>query len=109
MANAIACSYALASLLLSLADMCGKKGLSLLIIILDLAAVALLFSGNGAATAVGVLGYHGNSHVQWNKVCDVFGKFCNQVAGAIVVSLLGSLAFFFLVVFAALNLRRESK
>ncbi|KAM7463043.1 hypothetical protein LguiA_031164 [Lonicera macranthoides] len=108
-ANAIACSYATATLLLSLADMCGKKGLSLLIIILDLAVVALLFSGNGAATAVGVLGYHGNSHVRWNKVCNVFDKFCNQLAGAIVVSLLGSLAFFVLVVLAALNLHKKSK
>ncbi|KAA8548513.1 hypothetical protein F0562_000220 [Nyssa sinensis] len=105
--NAIACSYAALSLLLTFANRGGKKGLAMMIIILDLVMVALLFSGNGAATAVGVLGYQGNSHVRWNKVCNVFGKFCNQVAAAVVVSLLGSIAFLWLVALAALNLQKK--
>lgn len=66
--------------------------------VLDKFTVALLFSGNGAAAAVGVLGYKGNSHVNWNKVCNVFDKFCGQMAASIGVSLLGSLAFLLLVV-----------
>ncbi|KAM7485126.1 hypothetical protein LguiA_001135 [Lonicera macranthoides] len=108
-ANAVACSYAAISLILTLANRGGKKVLTLMIIILDLVVVALLFAGTGAATAVGLLGVQGNSHVQWNKVCNVFDKFCHQVAAAIIVSFLGSLAFLLLVVLAALNLHKKQK
>lgn len=109
MANAIACSYAAISLILTLANRGGKKGLTLMIIILDLVVVALLFAGTGAAAAVGLLGVQGNSHVQWNKVCNVFDKFCHQVAAAIIISFLGSLVFLLLVVLAALNLHKKYK
>ena len=106
-ANVVACAYAALSLLLVLGNRGAKKGLALMIITLDLVMVALLFSGGGAALAVGLIGYRGNSHVQWNKVCNVFGRFCNQVAGAIVVSLLGSAAFLLLVLLAMINLHRK--
>uniref|UniRef100_A0A5B7B8D4 CASP-like protein n=1 Tax=Davidia involucrata TaxID=16924 RepID=A0A5B7B8D4_DAVIN len=108
--NDIACSYAAVSLFLTiLANRGGKRGLALMITILDLVMVALLFSGNGATAAVGLLGYQGNSHVLWNKVCNVFGKFCHQVAAAVILSLLGSLAFLWLVALAALNLHKKHK
>lgn len=106
-ANAVACAYAALSLLLVLATRGAKKGLGLMIITLDLVMVALLFSSGGAALAVGLIGYEGNSHVQWNKVCNVFGRFCNQVAGAVVVSLLGSAVFLLLVLLAAINLHKK--
>lgn len=106
--NAIACSYAAISLLLLLADKNGNKGLAMLILLLDLAMVALLFSANGAAGAVGLVGYQGNSHVQWRKVCDVFGEFCSHVAVAVVLSLLGSLAFFLLVALAAIRILKKA-
>ncbi|KAI5650682.1 hypothetical protein M9H77_36687 [Catharanthus roseus] len=107
--NSIACAYAAISLLLVLANRGhGKKGLiSLIIIILDLIMVALLFSAGGAALAVGLIGYQGNSHVQWNKVCNAFDKFCQQVAAAIVVSLFGSAVYLLLVLLAALNLHKK--
>jgi len=76
----------------------SKVFLGTLITILDALMVALLFSGNGAATAIGVLGYQGNSHVRWKKVCNVFDKYCHQVAASIILSQLGSLAFLLLVV-----------
>lgn len=69
--------------------------------------VALLFSAGGAALAVGLIGYQGNSHVQWNKVCNAFDKFCQQVAAAIVVSLCGSAVYLLLVLLAALNLHKK--
>ncbi|KAF8401539.1 hypothetical protein HHK36_012481 [Tetracentron sinense] len=106
--NAIACAYATLSLVLSIANRGGKSGLALMLIILDLVMVALLFSGNGAAAAVGVLGYRGNSHVRWNKVCNIFGVYCRHIAASIVLSLLGSLVFFLLVVLSALNLHKKS-
>ncbi|KAL3749362.1 hypothetical protein ACJRO7_010467 [Eucalyptus globulus] len=93
-ANAIACGYSALSLLLLLANKAGKsRTLASAVAILDIIMVALLFSGCGAATAVGVLGREGNSHVKWGKVCNVFDKFCDRVAVAIGLSLFGSLAF----------------
>ncbi|XP_009630064.1 CASP-like protein 1E2 [Nicotiana tabacum] len=107
--NAIACAYAVISLVLSLANRGKKKGLSLMIILLDLITVALLFSGGGAALAVGLIGYKGNSHVRWTKVCDKFDRFCGQVAAAIVISLLGSALFLLLVLLAVLNLHKNRR
>ncbi|KAH7573623.1 hypothetical protein ACOSP7_007401 [Xanthoceras sorbifolium] len=108
--NAIACAYAAVSLLLLVVarNKGGKSGVVvMMIIVLDLAMVALLFSSNGAAGAIGIIGYQGNSHLQWNKVCNVFGKFCDRVAVSIVSSLFAALAFFLLVSFAALRLLKK--
>ncbi|XP_059648185.1 CASP-like protein 1E2 [Cornus florida] len=105
--NAITCSYAALSLVLTLTKMDRKKGFSLMIIILDLVMLVLLFPSIGAATAIGVIGYQGNSHVRWNKVCDVFDKFCHQGAAAIAMSLLGSLAYLLLVMLAAFKLHKK--
>ncbi|KAM0984993.1 hypothetical protein FF1_012412 [Malus domestica] len=107
-ADAIACAYAAFSLVLSFANRGTKNKLGLVIIVLDLSMVALLFSAIGSAGAIGLMGYRGNTRVQWNKVCNVFGKFCHLVAASTALSFLGSLAFFFLVVLAVLGLSRRS-
>ncbi|XP_041000924.1 CASP-like protein 1E1 [Juglans microcarpa x Juglans regia] len=107
--NIIACSYAALSMLLTFTSRGENIILGSMILILDTLMVALLFSGTGAATAVGLIGYHGNSHVRWEKVCNVFGKFCGQVAASIVVSVIGAVAFILLVVFSALRLHKKSK
>ncbi|KAF4358836.1 hypothetical protein F8388_013640 [Cannabis sativa] len=107
-AHAIACSYAVLSLLLSLGNRGGKRGnISLGIAMADIVMVALLFSSNGAAVSIGLMGYQGNSHVQWKKVCNVFGKFCHQAAAAFVVSALGAIAFLLLIVFALKRLHKK--
>ncbi|MCD9640720.1 hypothetical protein HAX54_026197 [Datura stramonium] len=105
--NAIACAYAVMSLVLSLSNRGRTNGLSLTVTLLDLIVVALLYSGVGAAAAIGLIGYKGNSHVRWNKVCNVFVKFCGQVAAAIAISLVGSILFLLLVLFALLNLHKS--
>ena len=105
--NIIACSYAAISVLIMLGTRYGKTGLAQIIIVLDLLVVALLFSANGAALAIGLMGYKGNSHVQWNKICNVLDKFCDQVAISIVLSLVGSIAFVALVALAALTLHKR--
>uniref|UniRef100_A0A1D1ZIW8 CASP-like protein n=1 Tax=Anthurium amnicola TaxID=1678845 RepID=A0A1D1ZIW8_9ARAE len=107
--NAIACAYAALSLLLSTATGGGRRGANTALFVGDLAMVVLLLSGNGAAAAIGVVGRYGNSHVRWNKVCDVFGKFCAHVTVSVGVSLLGSLAFALLVLMAFFSLHRRSK
>ncbi|OWM71279.1 CASP-like protein 1E1 [Punica granatum] len=108
-ANAVACGYAaLSLLLLFLISRGGKTAAFAVITIIDIMMVALLFSSNGATTAVGILGREGNSHVQWNKVCNVFDKFCDRVAVAVVLSLVGSLGFVILASFAIMGLHRRS-
>ncbi|KAL8162798.1 hypothetical protein V2J09_014287 [Rumex salicifolius] len=73
----------------------------------DVTTAALLFSANGAAGAVGVLGYKGNSHVMWNKVCDNFGGFCHGVLASLLISLLASIVFLLLVFLALRSLRKN--
>lgn len=103
--NAIACAYAAISLLLILATKGGKS--VVVLVLLDLAMVALLFSSIGAAGAIGLIGYKGNSHVQWREVCSVFGKLCNRVAASVALSTFAALAFFILVGFSAVRLAKK--
>jgi uncharacterized protein (TIGR01569 family) len=104
----MACSYAALSLVLIVTSGGASRILKSMIVILDAAMAALLFSSIGATLAVGLIGYQGNSHLQWRKVCDVFGKFCDQVLAASVLSLLGSLAFLFIIIFSALRAHGKS-
>ncbi|XVF66277.1 hypothetical protein PTKIN_Ptkin10aG0022100 [Pterospermum kingtungense] len=101
--NVIASSYAAISSLIVLAT----RRLTQITIVFDLFIVALLFSANGAALAIGLMGYQGNSHVQWNKVCNVFDRFCERAAISFVLSLVGSIAFLALVAVAALTLHKR--
>ncbi|GKU85538.1 hypothetical protein SLEP1_g204 [Rubroshorea leprosula] len=107
--DVIASSYAAISLIFLIANRNGKKGLELILIILDLVMMALLASSAGAAMAVGLIAYRGNSHVGWNKVCNIFDHFCEQARASFAVSLVGSLAFLLLIVLAALSLHKRSK
>ncbi|XVF32706.1 hypothetical protein REPUB_Repub17cG0106100 [Reevesia pubescens] len=106
--NAIAFSYAAASLVASMTVRSSKDKTGIVLVFLDMTITMLLFSANGAAIAVGILGQDGNSHVQWKRVCNLFGGFCHQMTAAIIISLVGSLIFFWLVALAILNLRKKS-
>ncbi|KAI3821930.1 hypothetical protein L1987_09506 [Smallanthus sonchifolius] len=106
-ANAIACSYGATSLILILVTRGRNKLVSLTVTILDLVMVGLLFSTIGATGSIGLIAYKGNSHVQWDKVCNVFGKFCNQIAVALFLSFAGSIAYLVLIVLAALKLHKK--
>ncbi|KAA8543154.1 hypothetical protein F0562_021351 [Nyssa sinensis] len=107
--NSIACLHAAASLaLLMVNGMSRNDTTALALHILDLMMVALLFSANGAAIAVGVIGIHGNSHANWNKVCNVVKNYCRHSTASIAMSMLGSFAFLWLVVLATLQLHKKS-
>ncbi|XP_010524513.1 PREDICTED: CASP-like protein 1E2 [Tarenaya hassleriana] len=104
-ANAIACGYAAVTTWILTVTRGKKKGKAVAVALLmgDLVTVALLFSGTGAAGAIGLMGFQGNKHVMWNKVCNVFHGFCRTVAASLFVSLLASVAFLILVVFDAIR------
>ena len=104
-ANSIASVIAAVSLVVTLAR---KGGSVLTAIFIDLMMVALLFSSIGATGAVGLLGYKGNSHLMWNKVCNVYGKFCHQVMAAAALSLFGGIVYVLLVLLGASKLKRVS-
>ncbi|KAJ1412661.1 Casparian strip membrane protein [Sesbania bispinosa] len=108
--NAIGCSYAAVSLVISAMARSNSTGNNIktaaffMLTVLDLVMMALLFSANGAAGAVGVLGQKGNSHVQWMKVCNVFDAYCRHVTAALVLSIIGSSVFLLLVVHSVFKL-----
>ncbi|KAG6668173.1 CASP-like protein 1E1 [Carya illinoinensis] len=113
-ANVIACSYSTLSLVLLLITRkrAGDNMMSILhsmILVLDILMVALLFSCNGASMAIGIIGYRGNTHLRWQKICNLFERFCGQVAASIAVSVAGALMFILMVAFSGLRLRNKSR
>ncbi|KAI9119203.1 hypothetical protein K1719_009878 [Acacia pycnantha] len=106
--NAIACSYGAASLVIT--EVAARRSnnvnnlrLRLAVTTSDLVIMALLFSANGAAAAIGMIGQKGNSHVHWMKVCDEFTAFCRHMTTAVVLSLAGSTVFLGLVALSLLS------
>ncbi|KAJ8420751.1 hypothetical protein Cgig2_027310 [Carnegiea gigantea] len=67
----------------------------------DLGVTALLLSGCSAATAIGYVGKHGNSHAGWVPICDHFSSFCHRAMAAIGLSYFSFLSFLFLTVLSA--------
>ncbi|KAK1319393.1 hypothetical protein QJS10_CPB04g00722 [Acorus calamus] len=108
--HAITCVYLLFSLALLVVNRASNaKKLILILAIADVMMMELLFSGNSAAVAVELIGLHGNSHLRWNKVCNVFKGYCHQVGAASMVSLISSFLLLFMVILTMVNLHRECK
>ncbi|KAG6593161.1 CASP-like protein 1E1 [Cucurbita argyrosperma subsp. argyrosperma] len=107
--NCIACAYAAVSLVYSVATKGYKDNPMkwMLLMTFDLIMVGLLFSADGAAAAIGVIGRAGNSHMQWIKVCGFFEGYCHHFTAALVISIAGSVMFLCLVVLSALNLYKK--
>nr|XP_010326606.1 CASP-like protein 1E1 [Solanum lycopersicum] len=106
--NAIACAYAAISMaFISLTGGRNSKG-SILVVGLDLAMVALLFSANGASASIGLIALNGNSHTQWHKVCYAFKRYCIQGGAALVLSMFGSFFFICIVLLFTYNLHRTT-
>lgn len=51
--------------------------------------LAILSAGAASSAFMGELAKNGNSHAQWNKVCDKFETFCKHGAGATLASFIG--------------------
>uniref|UniRef100_A0A1D1ZIM7 CASP-like protein n=1 Tax=Anthurium amnicola TaxID=1678845 RepID=A0A1D1ZIM7_9ARAE len=107
-ANAIACAYGLASLALSILSRGASRNLALVLTLLDLVMVALLFSGNGAASAIGVVARNGEGNV-WPNLCNIVGKACGRITASIVLSTFAALAYLLLVLFSVLGFHSRAK
>ncbi|KAL7139652.1 hypothetical protein ABFS83_09G067400 [Erythranthe nasuta] len=67
----------------------------------DLIMTVLLMGGCAAATAIGYVGKYGNSHSGWVAICGYFGKFCNRITAASLLSYFGFLLYLLLTVISA--------
>lgn len=59
--------------------------------------LGILASATGTAGGIAYVGLKGNDHVQWNKVCNHFDKFCRHIGAALAVSLFASFLLIFLI------------
>ncbi|XP_076882610.1 CASP-like protein 1 [Bidens hawaiensis] len=101
-ALSVVCFYSIITGLLSVLALVkmiteGSTKMLLHFVILDALLLGIMASATGAAGGVGYIGFKGNKHTRWNKICNVYGSFCGHIAGSITVSLLPSIALLLLV------------
>ncbi|KAK7412597.1 hypothetical protein VNO78_04081 [Psophocarpus tetragonolobus] len=70
----------------------------------DALILGITASATGAAGSVAYLGLKGNSHVGWIKVCNVYDKFCQHLAGSVAVALFGSILTVLLIWLSAFTI-----
>ncbi|KAK4265687.1 hypothetical protein QN277_026704 [Acacia crassicarpa] len=70
----------------------------------DALILGIIASATGAAGSVAYIGLKGDDHVNWNKVCNVFDKFCKHIAGSLAVALFGSVVTVLLIWLSAFSL-----
>ncbi|MED6147326.1 hypothetical protein PIB30_043172 [Stylosanthes scabra] len=86
------------------------KGLRLaLIAILDMMAMGLASAGDGAATFMSMLGRNGNSHAQWNKICDKIQTYCDRGGAALVASFVGFILLLIITVMSIIKLLKPNR
>ncbi|KAL1543130.1 CASP-like protein 1 [Salvia divinorum] len=76
-------------------------------IIFDVLLLGITAAATGAAGAVAYIGLKGNKHVQWNKICHVYGDFCKHVGGSVAVSLFGSVMLALLILLSVRSLSKK--
>ncbi|XP_072975881.1 CASP-like protein 1D1 [Typha angustifolia] len=79
------------------------------LILFDALMAAIMASATGATGAVAYLGLKGNSHTNWTKICNNYGKFCRQIGSSAAVSLVASIVLLVLVVVTSYSLFRRSR
>lgn len=76
-------------------------------VFLDVLILGLVASATGTAGGVAYIGYKGNKHTQWLKVCSTFDKFCQHVVGALATSLFAAVLLVLLVWLSTFTLHRK--
>ncbi|XP_020101347.1 CASP-like protein 1D1 [Ananas comosus] len=79
------------------------------LIVFDTLMAGILASATGSVGSVAYLGLRGNTHTNWNKVCNVFGKFCKHIGSSTVVTLAATIGLILLVVLSSYSLYRRSR
>ncbi|KAK1277931.1 hypothetical protein QJS04_geneDACA020138 [Acorus gramineus] len=69
--------------------------------------LGIMASATGSAGSIAYVGLKGNSHVQWNKICNIYGKFCRHIGSSVGISLVASIALVMLVILSGYSLYRR--
>ncbi|KAJ1395176.1 Casparian strip membrane protein [Sesbania bispinosa] len=81
-----------------------KAKLLLHFIFWDTLILGILASATGTAGGVAYVGLKGNSHVNWNKICNVYDKFCRHIGASVAVGLFGSIVTVLLIWLSAYSI-----
>uniref|UniRef100_A0ACD5W690 Uncharacterized protein n=1 Tax=Avena sativa TaxID=4498 RepID=A0ACD5W690_AVESA len=79
------------------------------LIVLDVYHAGIMASATGTAGGVGWVGLRGNEHTRWNKVCNVYDKFCRHMIASTVLSLIAAILLLILTILNANTLYRRSR
>uniref|UniRef100_A0ACD5W305 Uncharacterized protein n=1 Tax=Avena sativa TaxID=4498 RepID=A0ACD5W305_AVESA len=86
---------------------CAKR--VFVLILLDVVYAGIMASATGAAGAVAWVGLKGNDHTRWNKICNVYDKFCRHIGSATALGLVASILLVLLAGLNAYSLYRRSR
>ncbi|MQM14211.1 hypothetical protein Taro_047144 [Colocasia esculenta] len=107
-ALAAGCLYSVVTLVAA-ATWSRPATLLFLLIISDAMMAGVLAAATGTGGAIGYLGVKGNSHVNWGKVCNVYGKFCRHIGSGVALALAASVLLVTLVALSSHSLYRRSR
>ncbi|KAK4717148.1 hypothetical protein R3W88_015486 [Solanum pinnatisectum] len=110
-ANGLAAAYSLIQVLRCIFSMIRgsvlfNKPLAWVIFSGDQLMAYLILAAVAAAAQSGVISKFGQPELQWMKVCNLYGKFCNQIGEGIASSLIVSLSMIALSGISAFSLFR---
>ncbi|KAE8723390.1 CASP-like protein 1D1 [Hibiscus syriacus] len=84
-----------------------SKAFLLAFAFLDVVFVGIVASATGAAGGVAYIGLKGNSHVRWNKICNVYDKFCRYNASSIALALFAAVLLVLLSMMSTFTLYKK--
>ncbi|WOL18863.1 CASP-like protein 1E1 [Canna indica] len=115
-ANVVVLAYSMISLAMSFINKTGSSGfLEMVLTMADVVVMGLLFTSNGAASAIilvaehgQLVAEHGQQRFYWRKICNYVSGFCASVKAAIVLSMFASVAFLLLVLLRLILLHKNN-
>lgn len=108
----VTCFYSLLTALSSIRFISGSLSSAktlFLLVLLDMLYAAIMASATGSGGGVAWIGLKGNSHTRWNKICNVYGKFCRHIGGSVFLGLVASIVLVLLAALNAYSLYRRSR
>ncbi|XP_010546916.1 PREDICTED: CASP-like protein 1D2 [Tarenaya hassleriana] len=102
----IASFYSLVSTLISISVLSRPEfsaQFSIFLSSFDVVILGILASATGTAGGVAYVGLRGNDHLGWNKICNVYDKFCRHIASSLALSLFASLLLLLLSLCSSLH------
>ncbi|GMI95856.1 CASP-like protein 1D1 [Hibiscus trionum] len=99
--------YSIITTLASISVSRKTKTILLALALLDVVFVGIVASATGAAGGVAYIGLRGNNHVRWNKICNVYDKFCRHIGSAVALSLFAAVLLVFLSMISTFTLYKK--